>query len=168
MNEIETLFAALDAQRRSRRLEWTDVAREINGTFSGSGATPISTSTLTGMRRRAALDADGVLQMLLWLGRSPESLLPGREGEPKQVELLPQTGPGRILRFDTRAVFAALDGRRSERGMTWGAVAVEIGALSPSSLTRLAGGGRIAFPGAMRIFAWLGRPASSFTRAFDR
>jgi len=73
--------------------------------------------------------------------------------------------PPRILRFDTRAIYAALDARRTERGMTWRQVAAEIGGLNAASLTHLAKGGRTSFPGVMRITAWLGRSAANFTRA---
>jgi len=34
----------------------------------------------------------------------------------------------------------------------------------PSMLTSLADGGRVSFPSVMSLFAWLERPAASFTR----
>ncbi len=42
-----------------------------------------------------------------------------------------------------------------------------IGNIAASGLTRLAKGGRVAFPHVMRITRWLGRPAATFTRASD-
>lgn len=162
--DVHALYDALDAQRRSRGIGWAQVAREMSSTFGDTPARPISPSTLTGMREKRSIEADGVLQMLCWLHRSPESFIPGRDGESRDFEMLPQIGPSRILRFDTRALYGALDAQRIERRMTWRQVADEIGGFNTASLTRLAKGGRLGFPEAMRIFAWLGRPAVSFTR----
>ena len=105
--------------------------------------------------------------MLLWLGRTPESFVTGID--PGEVETAPleRVGTDRILRFDTKAIYAALDSQRGERNMTWKQVAEEIGGIAPSGLTRLADGGRTAFPDIMRIAAWLGRPVASLTRASD-
>jgi hypothetical protein len=76
-------------------------------------------------------------------------------------------GPGQILRFDARAVHAALDRRRREKRLTWNEVANEIGGLRASGLTRLARGGRVSFPGIMSIAAWLELPAAALTHASD-
>jgi hypothetical protein len=81
---------------------------------------------------------------------------------------LPPVRPDQILRFDAKGIYAALESRRVERGMTWAEVAGEIGGVSAAGLTRLAKGGRVGFPGVMRIARWLGRPAASFTHAADR
>lgn len=107
------------------------------------------------------MEGDGVLQMLRWLGRTPESFVPGWEG-PQQT--LPQVTSSQVLRFDARAIYSALDTQRAERGMTWRQVADEIGGFNAPSLTRLTKGGRVVFPGVMRIFRWLSRPAAHFTR----
>jgi len=165
--DVHALYAALDAQRQSRGMSWAQVAREISDRFGRTPARPLSPSTLAGMRERHSLEGDSVLQMLGWLHRSPESFLPGRNGESKASETLPQVGPSQILRFDTRALYRALDARRVERGMTWRQVAEEIGGFAATNLTSLAKGGRIAFPGVMRLVAWVGQPAVSFTRASD-
>jgi hypothetical protein len=138
------------------------VAREISGTFRGTPARLISPSTLSGMRQRRTIEGDGVLQMLRWLGRSPESFLADRAGESRATELLPQVGPSQILRFDTRALYAALDARREERGMSWRQVADEIDAITAASLTRVSKDGRIGFPDVMRIVACGGCPAVTF------
>lgn len=161
--DVDALFTALDEQRRSRGLTWRAAAEEINALFhQAPGALGISASTLTGMRTKSAIEGDGVLQILIWLDRTPESFVPNRidtDGSP-----LPRVGPKRILRWDPAAIHAALEARRGERGLTWSEVANEIG-LSPGSLTGLAKAQRVGFPHVMRIVRWLGRPAASFTRA---
>ena len=162
--DVDVLYAALDAQRRSRALSWRGVVREMAGLPRNATAGGISASTLSGLRKRRAVEGDGVLQMLRWLGRTPESFVPGHPA-PTRDAALPAVAPGRILRFDTRAIHAALDARRIARCIAWSDVAREIGGIAPACLTRLSKGGRTGFPHVMRIVRWLGRPAASFTRA---
>jgi hypothetical protein len=162
--DVEALFAALDAQRRARGLSWAQLTREINGQFASIPVRPISSSTITGMRNRRVLEGDSVLQMLRWLGRAPEAFVPGREPRAGESAFLPEVERGRILRFDTKAIYAALDARRAERLLTWTQVASEIGGLRAASLTRLANGGRTVFPDIVRIARWIGRPMGSLTR----
>lgn len=166
--DVAALYAALDAERQARGLSWPQLAREISGLFSGSLAAPISPSTLTGLRNRGHVEGDGVLQMLLWLKSTPESFIPGRQASPAEAFSLPRVGPDRILRFDAVAIHAALDARRAARGLTWAQVAAEIGGFNAAGLTRLANGGRVGFPGVMRIARWLECPAASLTYASPR
>ena len=163
--DIGALYAALDEQRQSRGLSWQHVMREINALFERTPARPISASTVTGMRKRAVIDGDGVLQMLRWLNQAPECFVPGHQEA--AAENLPHVGPHQILRFDTKKLHSALDAQRAERGMTWEQVATEIGGFNAAMLTRLSKGGRTGFPHVMRITRWLGRPAACFTRAFN-
>ncbi|HEX4959493.1 MAG TPA: hypothetical protein VF173_01545 [Thermoanaerobaculia bacterium] len=166
--DLGALYAALDAQRLARGISWQQVVREINALFEHVPARPISSSTVTGMRNRAAIEGNGVLQMLLWLNRTPESFVPGYQEAAAEALGLPYVGPHQILRFDTRKLYSALDAQRIERGMTWKQVASEIGGFSAASLTLLSKGGLTSFPHVMRIIRWLGRPAVSFTRISDR
>jgi len=164
---IGALYSALDAQRHERGISWQQVVREINALFEHSPARPISPSTVTGMRSRSVIDGDGVLQMLLWLDRAPESFIPGHPDATAETAKLPYAGPHRILRFDTRKLHSALDAQRMERGMTWQQVADEIGGFNAANLTHFSKGGRVGFPHVMRITRWLGSPAARFTRASE-
>ena len=162
--DVDALYGALDAQRQARGLTWAQLTREINGQFVLVPVRLISSSTITGMRKRRVLEGDGVLQMLRWLGRAPEEFVSGREPRAGEPALLPEVERGRILRFDTKAIYAVLDAQRAGRGLTWTQVAREVGGLSAASLTRLAKGGRTAFPDIVRIARWIGRPMGSLTR----
>jgi len=153
--DVAALYAAVDAERQARGLSWTDTARVIGS---------ISTSTLKGLRTRRVVEGDGVLQILRWLRRSPESFVPGSVDGIG----LPDPGPGDILRFDTELIYDALNTRRVEQNLTWREVANEIGDSSVASLTRLAKGGRVAFPSVSRIARWLGRPIASLTYVSPR
>jgi len=164
--DLRSLYEAVDQRRRFRKLSWAGVAQEIN--HSRTGGHPIAPSTIRGLRGKAVAEGDGVLQILLWLGRTPESFLRGAENADAEPYRLTHPQPGRILRWDAKALYSALNVQREARGLTWGAVAQQVGGFSPGMLTRLARGGRVGFPGVMRIVRWLNRPAAKFTRISDR
>jgi hypothetical protein len=163
--DLKALYDALDAERRARDLTWAAVAGEVNRLRTHRR--PIAASTLNGLGTKAAAEGDGVLQMLLWLRRTPESFVPGAADPHSDRFCRPRLTRGQILRWDTRALFAALDAERLARGWTWPAVARDIRGVTPGMLTNLANEGRIGFPRAMRLVQWLRRPAADFTRVAD-
>ncbi len=167
--DLAALFHALDAQRAARGLTWAQALREISRTGERRpGRHAIATSTVTSLRTKKVAEGDGVLQMLLWVNRTPESFVPGCELAGSDAAKLPEATPTQILRFDTGKLYAALNERRIERGMTWQQVAKEIGGVGAGSLTYLSKGSRVGFPGVMRITGWLGRPVAEFTRLVNR
>jgi hypothetical protein len=164
--DVAALHAALDQQRKARGLTWAQLTREINGQCERLPLRSIASSTIAGMRKRQVLEGDGVLQMLRWLGRAPEDFVPGHP-QSAPGTALPPVARGRILRFDLPAIYAAIDAKRAERGMTWAETAREIGGFSVAGLTRMAKGGRTAFPHVVRIARWLRRPVATLTRTVD-
>jgi hypothetical protein len=64
--------------------------------------------------------------MLRWLNRAPEDFLRLR-GVSRISGLLLPIPEHRVLRFDTKKIYAALDDRRAQRKMTWAQVAKEVG-----------------------------------------
>ena len=164
---LRALYAALDAQRRARGLSWSQATRQINRQPRPSSGHQLSRSTVTGMRTRAVAEGDGVLQMLRWLNRTPESFVPGLHESEVVDGRFPPVPPHQMLRFDTRKLHAALDAQRVRRHMTWAQVATEVG-LRVSSLTHLSNGGRTGFPQVMRVVRWLAQPAAQFVRTTNR
>lgn len=65
----EALYDALDQQRRSRGMSWTQVAKEIG----------VSASTITRTKLGGRMEVDGMLAMVRWLGRTAESFTFGNE-----------------------------------------------------------------------------------------
>jgi len=168
--DLAALYEALDGKRASLGMTWASVAREINAQFRDVlGHKPIAVSTIKGLKIKAIGEGDGILQMLLWLGRTPESFVLGANADPKLGQLR-QLGTNQILRWDTRAIHRAIDAKRTAEGLSWADVARQIGGMGVNSgtLTRMSNGGRTAFPHVMRIVRWLGEPAANFTRASDR
>jgi DNA-binding phage protein len=164
---LRDLYMALDTQRQEQGLSWSQAAMEINRHNTRVSTRRMATSTITGTRFRAAAEGDGVLQMLRWLKRTPESFIPGFLESGGFDELLPEVLPTQVLRFDTRKLYAALDAQRTERNISWKQLAKEVG-MSSSMLTHLSKGGRTSFPTVMRMTRWLGRPTAEFTRGCAR
>ena len=160
--DVRVLYDALDVRRGARQLTWKDVAAEVSERCTR--LRPIAPSTITGLKEQPRGEGDGILQMLIWLRRTPESFIPGVVDPRSACFVNPTLSIGEILRWDTRALYAALDGRRRERRSTWSETARELRGFTPGMLTTLAKGGRIGFPGVMRLVLWLGEPAATFTR----
>lgn len=71
------------------------------------------------------------------------------------------SGPARI---DVRALYAALNAQKGERGLSWRQVAREC-ELSPSTFTRLANGLRPDVDAFASLVLWLSQPAERFITA---
>jgi hypothetical protein len=67
------------------------------------------------------------------------------------------------IRFDAKALHAALDAQRKARGLAWSDVARETGVSAPT-MTRMKNGGRLEVDGMLAMVRWLGRTVESFTR----
>jgi len=160
--DLKALHAALDAQRRARGLTWAQATREI-GTVGTMLRRPVASSTITGLSTKRVAEADGVLEMLRWLGRAPESFVPGHSSAELTSGSLPEADAREVLRFDTRKLYEALDGRRVTLRYTWQQMASMIG-VPATHMRTLAKGGRTAFPDVMRLTAWLKLPAAQFVR----
>jgi transcriptional regulator with XRE-family HTH domain len=68
-----------------------------------------------------------------------------------------------MIRFDAKALHAAMDARRRELGMTWKQVADEISVAS-QTITRTQQGGRMEVDGMLAMVNWLGVPVEAFVR----
>lgn len=163
--DLNALFTALDSERQARSLSWSGLTREVNALFGDVPCPPIAASTITTLKTKPEVIGNAALQLLVWLGRTPESFIPGNHDAVKFEEVLPRLRPDRILRFDTGAIFRALDVARVERHLTWRQVAEEIGGVTAAQLTRFSKGAGIGIVAVGRIARWLGRPVASFTVA---
>lgn len=163
--DLKALYEALDSERRARSLSWTGLTREINALFRDVPCHPIATSTITSLKAKGEVIGNAALQMLVWLNRTPESFLPGHNGSADPTQELPRLERDRILRFDTHAIFHAMDARRLDRHLTWRQVAEEIGGVNAAQLTRLGKGSGVGFVTASRIAQWLCSPVATLTPA---
>ncbi len=130
---------------------------------SDDHAHQLSSSTVMNLRTGRIAEADGILQALLWLNRTPESFVSGYRSVKAENAKLPEVALNRVLRFDTEKLYVTLNTKRVKKNVYWTQLAEEIG-LSESILKHLSKGGRTAFPPVMRILRWLKEPASSFVR----
>lgn len=168
--DINALQSALDARRAGRGMSWKAVAREINRADQRHSIHPISASTISSLQnKRWGVEGDGVLQMLLWLDRTPESFVPGHPGAMYPEARLPQVRSHQVLRFDVPSIYARLEVRRNARGLSWKQVAAEIGGLCTAErLKNMAKQRRTSFPYVMRLARWLQCPAAALTYMADR
>lgn len=72
-----------------------------------------------------------------------------------------------MIRFDSRALYAALDAHRRALGKTWTQVAAETG-VSTGTITRTRTGGRLEVDGMLAMVRWLGVPVETFVRESKR
>ena len=167
---LSALYSVLYSRRVERGLTWTAVARGISRADERDGVHPISASTISGLKnKRWGVEGDGVLQMLLWLGRTPESFVPGHPAAFHPDARLPQVGAANILRFDVPSIYARLDAQRVARGLTWTEVAAQIGSFySAESLRNMSKRQRTGFPHVMRLSRWLHCPVAALTRVSAR
>jgi hypothetical protein len=67
----------------------------------------MATSTITGLKHKALGEGDGILQMPLWLRRTPESFVPGFQEADAERFRLRELGSEQVLRWDTKALHSA-------------------------------------------------------------
>jgi hypothetical protein len=165
----KALYAALDAKRLAEGLSWSGAAAAIwnmtpalNAARDARGLAnhPISPSTLLNLGKRGNTSCQHALFFLRWLGRTPESFLPGAPHDAGAP--LPEGGPARRPRWDLKALHAGLNGARGTRGVTWAQTAHDLrcqpGQLTGLKTARYATGMGLA----MRITQWVGQPAADF------
>jgi len=162
--DVRALYDALDTERERRGITWTQLTRELNDLFKDvTKARPIATSTVTGMRAKGGLNGNGVIQMLIWLERTPESFC---ANWPVEGRLIARTTTDRIVRWDGPKIYVAVNEQRARGRWTWAEVARAIGGvMTPGHLKWFKDSYGIGIPGDMLVFGWLGRPAAEFTIA---
>ena len=160
------LHSALEARRQELGLSWRQVADQIWQLSSELNDRrhdhPISPSTLTNMATRPRTSCQHALFMLRWLGRNPESFLEGMTDGHDPRYALSTAGPDRRPRWSLKLLWATMDEKRRQEGLTWPQLA-DLLECSPNQLTglrtaRFATGMDLA----MRIVQWIGRPAADF------
>jgi len=164
---LTALYEALNSARQDRGLTWAAAVREMSEPFTSNGSRPLAVSTVVGLRTKPRGEGDGILQMIRWLGRTPEGFIDG--AAPDAGAPLPAVGPEQVLRINTRRLHSALNLKRTALGVTWAQAAAEMGGgISAGSLMNLSNGGRMGFPQVMRMTGWLGLPLARFTRITSR
>nr|CAP47553.1 putative integron gene cassette protein [uncultured bacterium] len=68
-----------------------------------------------------------------------------------------------MRRFDSNALYYAMNEKRQDRGMTWADISKEIH-VSASTIRRTKAGGRMEVDGMIAMVDWLGVPVETFVR----
>ncbi len=155
--DVGSLHAELEAERARRGLSKQRLAATVG----------VSASTIARAANGGVMEADGVLAMVRWLGVPPERFVrPAVATAGLPTRLL--TSPAATVRADTASMHRALDCRRDERGISWEAVADELGSpRSAAELARLRRGGRTTIGTLVAAARWLGLPIVALTREVE-
>ena len=131
--DVCALQRALDTERIARGMTWAAVAREVH----------YSAPSIRTMTRRATIEADAVVLILQWLRRLCDEFVvsPTTGAARRRRRVAGPPVPPLFARFDTIALYAALDRVRKKRGLAWDAVANELG-VSAGVIARFTLGGR--------------------------
>ncbi len=148
--DLERLRDALDAERTARGLSWGEVGKQVQ------------IPTVRQMGAESHIQADAVVLILQWLGRRCDDFVvrPGGAAAPWAVRRDLPAPPPLFARFDTIALYAAMDRVRELRELTWPEVAAEVGT-TPGVIARFQKGGRIN--GRLMVVAaeWAGEPVEA-------
>ena len=162
--DFPAFFAAFDAARRERGLDWYEFADQLWQQSSELNVQrmdhPLCGGAVSRLGARGATSCQYALFMLRWLGRAPEEFLTGPVVDVGDARL-PEPGPGSRLRWDLNQLHAALNEERQERSLTWLDLAHALGC-TPSRLTNLRTARMADLDLTMRITQWLGKPAAEF------
>jgi hypothetical protein len=147
--DYRALAAAVEKERVARGLTNQELLRQ---TWMTSGVLKRMTDGQPTTCQHATI-------LIRWLGRTPESFMPGIVDSPEHA--LPEAR-GYVLRWSLPLIHEALEVKRHQTGMTWSQVAEVLGC-SPSQVQRIDQNRYgIAMDLAMRIARWVDRPAASF------
>ena len=169
MNEFDAcaMYAAMDAQRTSRGLSWTELAQALWEQSMVLNRRrqdhPISSATLLGISKRADCTCQHALFILRWLERPPEAflVLPSTGAN----FALPCAGDDERLRWNLAAVYAAMNEHRRERRLTWRQLATRLHCTEHQVRGLRTARFAIGMRHVMGIVQWLERPAASFIYA---
>jgi hypothetical protein len=161
------LIRALDRQRAEHGLGWTDLADQLWRQSSDLNAELADHSLCPGAlvrtARRGTMSCQYALIILRWIRRAPEEFLTGPVVDVGDVRL-PEPGARSRLRWDLGELHAALNAHRRGRGLTWAALAGELGC-TPGRLTNLRTARLADMDLTMRVTQRIERPAAAFIHA---
>lgn len=163
MFDGEAMIRVLDAQRADRGLDWNGLADALYQQSSDLNAeladNHLCQGALVRTARRGTMSCQYALIILRWIERAPEDFLT------RTVDVgdtrLPAAGPDKRLRWDLSLLHSALDEHRREQGLTWTALARELGC-SPNRLTNLKTARLADMDLTMRVTQHIRRPAAAF------
>jgi hypothetical protein len=162
--DFGAFFAAVDDARHDQNMCWYDLAAELWDQSAelnaGRDDHPLCGGAVSRLGARGETSCQYALYLLRWLGRAPEEFLAGPALDVGDVRL-PDAGPDSRLRWDLGQLHAALNDERQRQGLTWAAVAGQIGCTS-GRLSNLRTARMADMALTMRVTQWLRRPAAEF------
>ena len=147
--DYRMLWEALEDERVRRGLTKTALVKDIAW---------LSAGVIKKLEQGQATSCQHVTGLLRWLGRSPESFVPGVKDDPAYA--LPDVG-AYAIRWSMPKLWAAVDARREASGASWATIESEFEWPGMRSFGKDISYG-IPMDLAMRVTQWLGMPAAAF------
>ncbi|MEY2469751.1 MAG: hypothetical protein QOF21_2449 [Actinomycetota bacterium] len=147
------VWQAIEAERIARGLSRTAAVKDIHW---------LEARVINNLEHGIGTTCQHITGLLRWLGRSPESFMPGIKDRPEYA--IPDVGPFAV-RWSMPALYDAVDARRAELGMSWQQVGDELNWPTVKALKNSKYG--IPMDLAMRVTRWLGQPAATFMYAAE-
>lgn len=160
----DAMIRVLDAKRADRGLDWNALADALYEQSSDLNTeladNHLCQGALVRTARRGTMSCQYALIILRWIDRAPEDFLTRTAVDVGETHLL-AAGPDKRLRWDLSLLHGALDGHRHEHGLTWAALARELGC-TPNRLTNLKTASLADMDLTMRVTQYIRRPAAAF------
>jgi hypothetical protein len=168
--DFDRFAVALDRERERRGLGWYELADELweqSAELNGRRPEdhPLCGGAVGRLRVTGSASCQYALFMLRWLGQAREECLTGTVADVGDTTLI-EPGPRYRLRWDLGELYDAVDDRRGAKGLTWAALARELGC-TPNRLTNLRTARQADLGLVMQVTQWLHRPAADFVRAAE-
>jgi hypothetical protein len=162
------LYRALDDERMVLELDWYSLAEALWEQSSALNRRakdhPICGGAIRRFGVRGSISCQYAMFILRWLDRPPEDFLLGPAVDVHKR--LPRAGKDRRLRWSLPDLYAAVDRKRVDGGLTWTALGAEL-ECTASRLTNLRMARQADMTLVMRATQWLGRPAAAFIHPAD-
>ena len=168
--DFDMFAVALHRERERRGLGWYELADELWEQSAELNSHrpedhPLCGGAVGRLRVTGSASCQYALFMLRWLGQAPEEFLTGTVVDVGDTTLI-EPGRGYRLRWDLGELHEALNDQRGAKGLTWAALARELGC-TPNRLTNLRTARQADLGLVMQVTQWLHRPAADFVHAAD-
>jgi hypothetical protein len=152
--DYRALWQALEARRGELGISKTAMVNDIAW---------VSAGVIKNLEQGKPTSCQHATGLLRWLGRTPESFVPGAEDSGACA--LPDVGPFAI-RWSMQKLWDGVDAQREERGLSWDDVATQLEWPGVKTFARDITYG-IPMDLAMRVTQWIGAPAATFMIAAE-
>ena len=160
--DLRALYEALDERRRSRDLTWAALTAEVNR--HRTRLHPIAQSTITSLKKKSVGEGDAIFKRSFGSAERRRALCPALRTPTRRAFSYQRCRGGQILRWDTRALFAALNGPASGTRADMDRGCARCAGSHSHNVDEPGNGASHRIPRVMQLVRWIGEPEVTFTR----